>query len=330
MSIEFEKHIIELLKNNQCVVVPGFGGFLLKSISSSIHQNTILPPSKQIAFNKSLVHDDELLTGAIMGAYGLDYQIAKNKVVNYANQLAYTLRKEQHLTVKQIGSFTVSENNQIIFKPFINNLVDKEAFGLNQLHIKPISKTIIKETPKEKAPIADKVATQKIERKSAKRKKSKIPVVGFVSSFLLIAGIVGLMATDTQLGNNNFQKASFIDSFFPKESHIESFSSIKKDKDNILLSTSQKEGVSKGRVYTLNGKEYIAGYYIVVGAYASIENAKRKEQELFNQGKDSYIIPAENGLNRVCIYANQDYIQAKKMLTSLNKKSYWLMKNESL
>lgn len=328
MSIEFEKHIIELLKNNQCVVVPGFGGFILKSISSSIHQNTILPPSKQIAFNKSLIHDDELLTGAIMGAYGLEYQTAKNKVVNYANQLSYTLRKEQHLTVKQIGSFSVSENNQIVFKPFINNLVDKEAFGFNQLHIKPITKTIISEVKEEKELVAAKIETKKAERKTATRKKSKIPVVGFVSSFLLIAGIVGLMATDTHLGNDNFQKASFIDSFFPKESHVESFTSTRKKYDAITIASAQKEGPTKGRIFTVNGKEFIEGYYIVVGAYASIDNAKRMEEQLFNEGKDSYIIPSENNLYRVCVYANSDYIESKAILETFQNKNYWLMKNE--
>ena len=52
MSIS--KHIIELLYNHDCVIVPGFGAFLTKSIRASHDNDVFSPPRKSITFNGML------------------------------------------------------------------------------------------------------------------------------------------------------------------------------------------------------------------------------------------------------------------------------------
>ena len=326
MNIEFEKHIAELLKNNQCVVLPGFGGFILKSIPSSIHQNTIFPPSKQIAFNASLVHDDELLTGAVMSKHELSYEAAKNKVISYANHLNYTLRKEQHTSIKQIGSFSVGENNQIIFKPFISKVVDKEAFGFNSFHIKAISKPVIAKEQKAKTKAF--VEAVKTERKTKTRKKSKLPMVGLVSSVLLMAGIFGLMATNTTIPNTNTHQAGFVDMLFPNDTFIESFdNTVEVYKEAWIQPSDQKEGYKTGSLFTIKNEALASGYYIVVGSYASLGNAERMEAAMFAKGLDTYILPSQKGLYRVCMFADQNLLNAKTILSEQNIKDAWLLKN---
>ena len=148
MNINFEDHILDLLKHNDCVVLPNFGGFILKSIPSTIHQHTISPPSKQIAFNSSLKHDDELLTGAIMGKHSLPYETAKNKVLAFSNQISFGIKKDASFKLNKIGSFSVNENNQIIFKPFVLELSDSSFYGMRKFHLKPIPKQLIKPSVK--------------------------------------------------------------------------------------------------------------------------------------------------------------------------------------
>ena len=326
MNIEFEKHILELLKNNQCVVLPGFGGFILKSIPSSIHQTTIFPPSKQIAFNASLVHDDELLTGAVMSSYTLAYQEAKNKVLTYANQLSYTLRKEQHLSLKQIGAFSVGENNQIVFKPFVSNVVDKDAFGLSQFHIKPIAKRVL--VKEKKAAVKAFAESVQNERKDKVRKKSKLPVFGLISSVLLMAGISALIATNTSIPTATTHQAGFVELLFPNDTFIKSFDkSVAIYTESSVHPSDQKEGYQSGRLFSIKNEQLASGYYIVVGSYASLSNAERMEAAMFAKGQDTYILPSGKGLYRVCMFADQNLLNAKTILSDQNIKDAWLLKN---
>jgi len=326
MNIEFEKHILELLKNNPCVVLPGFGGFILKSVPSSIHQTTIYPPSKQIAFNASLVHDDELLTGAVMSNYTLAYQEAKNKVLMFSNQLSYTLRKEQHLSLKQIGAFSVGENNQIVFKPFVSNVIDKNTFGLGQFHIKPITKRVIAKENKETAKAF--AQSVKSERKVNARKKSKLPIVGLISSVLLMAGISVLIATNTGIPSAATHQAGFVDMLFPNDTFIKSFdNSVAHYTESNIQPSDQKEDYQSGRLFSIKNEALATGYYIVVGSYASLSNAERMEGAMFSKGQDTYILPSVKGLYRVCMFADSNLLTAKTILNEQKIKDAWLMKN---
>ena len=53
----------ELLFVQECVIIPGFGGFLTKYKSADIDylNYTITPPTKSISFNRQLRNDDGLL-----------------------------------------------------------------------------------------------------------------------------------------------------------------------------------------------------------------------------------------------------------------------------
>ena len=45
------KEIIELLHDNDCVILPNFGAFILKNKSAYIKDDEFFPPSKFVSFN---------------------------------------------------------------------------------------------------------------------------------------------------------------------------------------------------------------------------------------------------------------------------------------
>jgi hypothetical protein len=59
--------IRELLMSHDCVVVPGFGGFLANYSPARVDKasSTLHPPRKVLSFNKNLVHNDGLLIGVM-------------------------------------------------------------------------------------------------------------------------------------------------------------------------------------------------------------------------------------------------------------------------
>jgi len=327
MNINFEDHILDLLKHNDCVVLPNFGGFILKSIPSTIHQHTISPPSKQIAFNSSLKHDDELLTGAIMGKHSLPYETAKNKVLAFSNQISFGIKKDASFKLNKIGSFSVNENNQIIFKPFVLELSDSSFYGMRKFHLKPIPKQLIKPSVKK---IEKEVVQVRKERQNKVRKTSNRAIVGLFSSILLLAGVIGLMGSNTQLAPAKTQQAGFVELLFPNDSFVESFkNTVVYNEPHVNYPVSQKEGYINETLIRINQRTLAKGYYIVLGSYASLKNAERMEAQLFAKGNDSYIFPSDNGFYRVGIYADANLIASKSILAEqhLENVGAWLIKN---
>ena len=327
MNINFEDHILDLLKHNDCVVLPNFGGFILKSIPGTIHQNTISPPSKQIAFNSSLKHDDELLTGALMGKHSLPYETAKNKVLAFSNQISFGIKKAGLFKLNKIGSFSVNENNQIIFKPFVLELSDSSVYGMKKFHLKPIPKQLIKPVVKKGEKEVVKI---KKERQIKLRKTSNPAVVGLFSSMLLLVGVIGLMGSNTQLAPAKTQQAGFVELLFPNDSFVESFeNTVVYNEPLVNYPVSQKEGYINETLIRINQRTLAKGYYIVLGSYASLKNAERMEAQLFAEGNDSYILPSDNGFYRVGIYADASLIAAKSILAEkhLVNEGAWLIKN---
>lgn len=69
--IELAKHIEVLLLDNDCVIVPGFGGFVTHYIPATriAEENLFLPPTRIIGFNPSLTMNDGLLAQSYASVY---------------------------------------------------------------------------------------------------------------------------------------------------------------------------------------------------------------------------------------------------------------------
>ena len=81
--------IRELLFGHDCVIVPGFGGFIGNYTPARIDKNsgTFYPPVKQISFNRNLNHNDGLLIGKISGFSNMTYGDTRNMVEEFVAEL---------------------------------------------------------------------------------------------------------------------------------------------------------------------------------------------------------------------------------------------------
>lgn len=325
MYKEFETYIVELLKHHDCVSIPSFGAFILKNKAASIHQQAIFPQGKTLAFNQSIKLDDELLTGAVMHAENLDYTTAKNKSLAFANQLAYTLKKDAYVSMPAIGSFTQLQNGSILFTPLMVQVFSKPSFGLQPLAIQPVIRNQ-KEEGKKETTAQKKTSTLAKDRKSKTRSKAK-PLVGLIFSVLAMLALGVLIFTDTQITPIKYQRAGFIDMFFPNDTHVVSFQNLREDADVSRNGIYPREGADYGSVFAVSSNDFAKGYYIVLGSYISEENAQRYEATLFEKGLDTYIIPSEQGMFRVCAFADRNFLPSKEKLESITVKGAWLLKN---
>ena len=76
LVIELDRHIEILLLDNDCVIVPGFGGFVAHHVEARYDKsdNSFLPPLRSLGFNPHLKNiNDSLLAQSYVEAYDISY-----------------------------------------------------------------------------------------------------------------------------------------------------------------------------------------------------------------------------------------------------------------
>ena len=88
MKNQIEFYLSELLYLHDCVIIPGFGGFVGNKKSAYIHpvSGIIYPPSKTLLFNKNLTQNDGLLATHIAKEEELDLLEMTNLIEGFVQK----------------------------------------------------------------------------------------------------------------------------------------------------------------------------------------------------------------------------------------------------
>ena len=80
--IEINRHIEILLLSNDCVIVPGFGGFMAHYVAARKDEadGSFLPPIRNIGFNPKVTVNDSLLAQSYVDSYDISYPEACKRV----------------------------------------------------------------------------------------------------------------------------------------------------------------------------------------------------------------------------------------------------------
>ncbi|MDP4595558.1 MAG: SPOR domain-containing protein [Crocinitomicaceae bacterium] len=145
----FEDIIIQLLLRHNCVVVPGFGGFVAKQVAAEIDldKGLIAPPKKALLFNRFLLTDDGLLLAEYARLHGLYYEEAKTQLQSHTDKLQRQLATGETLYLPKLGTFAKQPDGQISFEQdrFFNLLLS--SYGLANLNFVAQPVQAAQETP---------------------------------------------------------------------------------------------------------------------------------------------------------------------------------------
>ena len=132
--------IRELLFSHDCVIVPGFGGFIGNYTPARIDKSTstFFPPVKQVSFNRNLNHNDGLLIGRISASLKVNYGDARNIVEEFVKTLKKKLEKGEKVIFDNIGTFINNYEGNIQFEPVpdVNYMLD--SYGLVSFQFMPL------------------------------------------------------------------------------------------------------------------------------------------------------------------------------------------------
>ena len=142
MELNISNHINNLLHHHDCVVVSGFGAFILNKKAASIEPSGKLnPPSKIISFNSNIIQNDGLLANHISEKNNISYEEACLKIAHFSKKTIFKLKNHEKIVLENLGEFNF-KNKKIIFQPNEKYNYDKTSFGLKSFYFPKKKKKI--------------------------------------------------------------------------------------------------------------------------------------------------------------------------------------------
>lgn len=135
--IELSKHIEVLLLENDCVIVPGLGGFIAHYRSSVYKEDTqeYCPPVRTIGFNPQLVMNDGLLVQSYMQAYDTDFPDATRRIEKTVAYLKEELYKKGQFPLGSVGMLYYNMNGGYGFEPCTGGYFTPSLYGLQRFSL---------------------------------------------------------------------------------------------------------------------------------------------------------------------------------------------------
>ena len=189
--MNLEKHLISLLHQHDCVIVPEFGAFIANCEAARIQAatHTLLPPRKFLVFNSNLTFNDGLLATAVKQDFLCDFDEATRLIHQEVAAWRDELKKGNKLILDGIGVFHINKTGKLEFKPDPDQNFFNQAFGLKPLVVPPVRKRVRKPKPA-------KVYYHKRVRKPSIRKIRRIAWAAVITIPLIAAGIWSIMRFD--------------------------------------------------------------------------------------------------------------------------------------
>lgn len=126
-----EQVVEKLLLEYDCVIIPGFGGFVLQGSNAKINfeAGIIMPPSKHVAFNVNLTQNDGLLVNKLVKINRVSFEKAHKEIENFVLQIQADIRKNKKYNFGNIGTFLLN-NDLIHFIPTDKINFNTACYGL--------------------------------------------------------------------------------------------------------------------------------------------------------------------------------------------------------
>lgn len=139
--IDLAQHIEVLLLENDCVIVPGLGGFVAHYTPAMrvAEENTFLPPTRIIGFNPQLKMNDGLLVQSYMAVYGTSFSDATKIVDKSVKELLALLHENGKADLPNIGELRCSIRGTYGFVPYDNKIATPHLYGLDSFEMQELS-----------------------------------------------------------------------------------------------------------------------------------------------------------------------------------------------
>jgi len=150
-----DEYIKELIANNNRVIIPNFGAFLLRATSKNKNKKNLSEKIDDIYFSPFLKFNDELLVNHIIKTEGGDTQGAMNKINEYIRTIEEKVESDGVYRIEGLGEFHMDEQGKVQFKVYSSQDSQESSTAPKAAPPKesgPAATTINEKAGKEKEP----------------------------------------------------------------------------------------------------------------------------------------------------------------------------------
>lgn len=357
--------ISELLVLHDCVIIPGFGGFIGNYSPARIDpvHHSFLPPGKKLLFNVNLKQNDGLLANSVAATCGVSYADACRMIDEMADECRHTLKSGKSYAIPGVGRLSQGHEGNLQFEQdkTVNLLPD--AFGLTSFISPPVSRTNLPVRPVRTAQIPELISEPRKTPFSRSLKWAAmlaIPVgaaaiIGVTqfdkikSSQVSNAGILSSVFSrfsSTSLVEKKEAPANAPDTFYQQDPAPSVFDNPVADPSynesepmSNNTGTDQIQGATMDPNTSVNAEPMLEAvtstassgdpFAIIVGAFKAKENAEKYVTELKQKGTTASIFDrSKGGLYRVTIGSFAIREEAEQLLSSAKSGDFsgaWLL-----
>ncbi|MBR5084363.1 MAG: SPOR domain-containing protein [Prevotella sp.] len=131
--MELERHIEVLLLSNDCVIVPGLGGFMTHHVCARYDEKEkiFLPPLRTLGFNSQLTMSDTLLAQSYADTYDISITEAVERISQEVRRLKYHIEKNGSYSMNGIGRMSLNADGNYEFEPCEAGVLTPWLYGLD-------------------------------------------------------------------------------------------------------------------------------------------------------------------------------------------------------
>ena len=131
--MKLERHIEVLLLSNDCVIVPGLGGFMTHHVCARYDEGEkiFLPPLRTLGFNSQLTMSDTLLAQSYADTYAISIPQAMERISQDVRQLKYHIEKNGSYSLNGIGRLSLNAEGNYEFEPCEAGVLTPWLYGLD-------------------------------------------------------------------------------------------------------------------------------------------------------------------------------------------------------
>lgn len=327
---ELSRHIEILLLDNDCVIVPDFGGFMAHHSPAELDKETGLfyPPQRTLGFNSQLTINDSLLAQSYVEAYDISYPEAVLRIEEDIREIKQIIVIEGEYEFHGIGTITRNTDGVYDFIPCTAGLLTPDLYALNSFTLDEQAK----ETPTENT-ATNILATSKRDKERTLRIAAYYTARNIAAAAIILLLFI-FSSIPVGVGSSKIMSCSVIDTEF-----ITSLI-----KENSLLdciksiNSEEKKGYTKFKTsntsttHTPSKINTSPVYHIVLASKVTQSGAKNFIVKLNNNGLKDVRINECGSMRRVVYGVYKSKSEADIALNNLKSKNHifkdaWVNRN---
>lgn len=317
------KGIRELLFVHNYLVLPGFGGFVLKSSPAHFGGSgtQLLPASKTVGFNTQLRQNDGILATWLQEKLGCSAAEALQHLNDFTGYCSGVLLARRRLTLEHIGFFYLDFENNTCFEPQADSNFLAGSFGLGPVSLRELepvpTETDSSRTRREPVFVDRPAATPVAVAQKAPRSYRRLIVPALVSLlfFSLLLLFVSTTRFNGQLHASMFGRGTIssyqphtypaLDLATPKRKALtyvadaNGIATLSMGEDLIAVKVLEASVPASPKHYAASRR---GSFEIVLGCFTVRNNASRMAAKLMDQN----ISAAVSGINEKGMYIVSD------------------------